>query len=132
MNTPSSVQNITVNSIKTVCHTARTVTLSYCPDQWFQMQDQWTFPFVRFLIFSTIFIEFSEYRCWRMFIPCVHFRENVETYCLHIAEDDGEVDTDFPSLDSKEPVSKFGFTKLALVEKDMPSQANKTAIIVTV
>jgi len=67
-----------------------------------------------------------------MFIPCVHFRENVETYCLHIAEDDGEVDTDFPSLDSKEPVSKFGFTKLALVEKDMPSQANKTAIIVTV
>lgn len=53
-------------------------------------------------------------------------------YCLHIAEDDGEVDTDFPSLDSKEPVSKFGFTKLALVEKDMPSQSSKSSVIVTV
>ncbi|KAK3593720.1 hypothetical protein CHS0354_013618 [Potamilus streckersoni] len=58
--------------------------------------------------------------------------ENPEMYCLHIAEDDGEVDTDFPSLDSKEPVSKFGFTKLALVEKEMPTEINKQAYVVTV
>lgn len=43
--------------------------------------------------------------------------ENVEAYCLHIAEDDGEVDTDFPPLDSNEPIHKFGFSTLALVEK---------------
>uniref|UniRef100_A0A673JWQ9 Target of rapamycin complex 2 subunit MAPKAP1 n=1 Tax=Sinocyclocheilus rhinocerous TaxID=307959 RepID=A0A673JWQ9_9TELE len=43
--------------------------------------------------------------------------ENVNTYCLHIAEDDGEVDTDFPPLDSNEPIHKFGFSTLALVEK---------------
>ena len=53
-------------------------------------------------------------------------------YCLHIAEDNGEVDTDFPSLDSKEPVSKFGFTKLALVEKEMPTNTSKKTSIVTV
>ena len=53
-------------------------------------------------------------------------------YCLHIAEDDGEVDTDFPSLDSREPVSKFGFTKLALVEKEIPHHRKTSAVIVTV
>uniref|UniRef100_A0AAY5KHS1 Target of rapamycin complex 2 subunit MAPKAP1 n=1 Tax=Esox lucius TaxID=8010 RepID=A0AAY5KHS1_ESOLU len=43
--------------------------------------------------------------------------ENVNAYCLHIAEDDGEVDPDFPPLDSNEPIHKFGFSTLALVEK---------------
>ena len=37
-----------------------------------------------------------------------------------IAEEDGEVDTDFPALDSKEAISKFGFSTLALVEKEIP------------
>ncbi|KAK3087119.1 hypothetical protein FSP39_001919 [Pinctada imbricata] len=60
-------------------------------------------------------------------------KENIETYCLHIAEDDGEVDMDFPSLDNREPVSKFGFSKLALVEKEPPPQSpNKSALVVTV
>lgn len=59
--------------------------------------------------------------------------ENIEMYCLHIAEDDGEVDTDFPSLDNREPVSKFGFSKLALVEKDIPPPANnRSTHVVTV
>ncbi|KAG8142075.1 hypothetical protein E2320_006706, partial [Naja naja] len=43
--------------------------------------------------------------------------DNVSAYCLHIAEDDGEVDTDFPPLDCNEPIHKFGFSTLALVEK---------------
>uniref|UniRef100_A0A8D0G429 Target of rapamycin complex 2 subunit MAPKAP1 n=1 Tax=Sphenodon punctatus TaxID=8508 RepID=A0A8D0G429_SPHPU len=43
--------------------------------------------------------------------------DNVNAYCLHIAEDDGEVDTDFPPLDCNEPIHKFGFSTLALVEK---------------
>jgi len=30
-------------------------------------------------------------------------------------EDDGEVDSDFPPLESREPVSKFGFDQLGLV-----------------
>ncbi|KAL4223239.1 Target of rapamycin complex 2 subunit mapkap1 [Mactra antiquata] len=72
--------------------------------------------------------------CWQYTIELREppLQENTDMYCLHIAEDDGEVDTDFPSLDSKEPVSKFGFTKLALVEKDVPSQSNKSTIIVTI
>lgn len=63
----------------------------------------------------------------------VYFSENVERYCLHIAEDDGEVDMDFPSLDPKEPASKFGFNKLALVEKDLPTATSpKSSFVVTV
>ncbi|EDO48758.1 predicted protein, partial [Nematostella vectensis] len=43
-------------------------------------------------------------------------KDNLNHYCLMIAEDDGEVDTDFPALDRKEIITKFGFTSLALVE----------------
>lgn len=45
-------------------------------------------------------------------------KHDVKSYCLQIAEDDGEVDTDFPALDNKESITKFGFTYLALVQKD--------------
>ncbi|XP_071802798.1 target of rapamycin complex 2 subunit MAPKAP1-like [Asterias amurensis] len=51
-------------------------------------------------------------------------RENVESYCLMIAEEDGEVDTDFPALDNREAFSKFGFNTLALVPVDMPEDDN--------
>lgn len=42
--------------------------------------------------------------------------EPVSTYGLYFTEDDGEVDRDFPCLDSRECVAKFGFTCLGLVE----------------
>ncbi len=50
---------------------------------------------------------------------------------MHIAEDDGEVDMDFPALDNKEPLSKFGFGKLALVQKEIPETLSKTEETVT-
>ncbi|XP_043386172.1 target of rapamycin complex 2 subunit MAPKAP1 isoform X5 [Chelonia mydas] len=57
--------------------------------------------------------------------------DNVNAYCLHIAEDDGEVDTDFPPLDSNEPIHKFGFSTLALVEKySSPGLAAKQSLFV--
>ncbi|KAI4459959.1 target of rapamycin complex 2 subunit mapkap1 [Holotrichia oblita] len=40
----------------------------------------------------------------------------VTHYGLYLTEDDGEVDRDFPCLDSKECVAKFSFTYLSLVE----------------
>ncbi|KAG7262134.1 hypothetical protein CRUP_003946 [Coryphaenoides rupestris] len=59
--------------------------------------------------------------------------ENVTAYCLHIAEDDGEVDTDFPPLDSNEPIHKFGFSTLALVEKySSPGLASKQSLFVRI
>ncbi|XP_060768985.1 target of rapamycin complex 2 subunit MAPKAP1 isoform X3 [Neoarius graeffei] len=59
--------------------------------------------------------------------------ENVNTYCLHIAEDDGEVDTDFPPLDSNEPIHKFGFSTLALVEKySSPGLGPKQSLFVRI
>ena len=42
---------------------------------------------------------------------------NVQGYALHLSEDDGEVDYGLPPLDKSEPVSKFSFPTLALVEK---------------
>lgn len=73
--------------------------------------------------------------CWQYFNEKREpkLNENIEMYALHIAEDDGEVDMDFPSLDSREPVTKFGFSKLALVEKDLPPPTSpKSAFVVTV
>uniref|UniRef100_A0AAY5L904 Target of rapamycin complex 2 subunit MAPKAP1 n=1 Tax=Esox lucius TaxID=8010 RepID=A0AAY5L904_ESOLU len=59
--------------------------------------------------------------------------ENVNAYCLHIAEDDGEVDPDFPPLDSNEPIHKFGFSTLALVEKSSsPGLAAKQSLFVRI
>ncbi|XP_013870590.1 target of rapamycin complex 2 subunit MAPKAP1 [Austrofundulus limnaeus] len=59
--------------------------------------------------------------------------ENVDAYCLHIAEDDGEVDTDFPPLDSNEPIHKFGFSTLALVEKySSPGLTSRQSLFVRI
>ncbi|KAK6194655.1 hypothetical protein SNE40_000252 [Patella caerulea] len=55
-----------------------------------------------------------------------------EIYSLHIAEDDGEVDSDFPSLDNREPMSKFGFGKLALVERSPASITPRSLALVTI
>lgn len=41
----------------------------------------------------------------------------VKNYGLYIAESDGEIDTDFPPLDAREPCSKFCFSHLALIER---------------
>ncbi|ESP00893.1 hypothetical protein LOTGIDRAFT_180365 [Lottia gigantea] len=59
-------------------------------------------------------------------------KERLDNYSLHIAEDDGEVDSDFPSLDNREPVSKFGFGKLALVEKATSGVSPRALILVTI
>ncbi|KAL8575684.1 hypothetical protein ACOMHN_055873 [Nucella lapillus] len=57
--------------------------------------------------------------------------KRVNYYCLHIAEDDGEVDADFPSLDNREPVLKFGFRQLALQECD-PTPLPRSSYVVTI
>eukprot|EP00794_Sanderia_malayensis_P005895 gene5895-6580_t len=49
-------------------------------------------------------------------------QKDVKLYSLLIAEDDGEVDMDFPALDEKELITKFGFQFLAVVEKDTPAK----------
>ncbi|CAL8137964.1 unnamed protein product [Orchesella dallaii] len=40
----------------------------------------------------------------------------ISYYCLQIADEDGEWDSDFPPLDAGEPISKFSFSHLALVK----------------
>ena len=70
--------------------------------------------------------------CLYLINDYMNFRENPEAYLLHMVEDDGEVDIDFPPLDVREPISKFGFAKLSLVERtDVPS-SHKQAYEVSV
>ncbi|KAH3777865.1 hypothetical protein DPMN_179313 [Dreissena polymorpha] len=97
--------------------------------------EDWLYPMSVVVVSSAKIQDLVGLSCWQytneMREPVL--QENIDMYCLHIAEDDGEVDVDFPSLDSREPVSKFGFTKVALVEKDVPTYASsKKTIIVTV
>lgn len=41
------------------------------------------------------------------------------------AESDGSIEREFPALDAKEPLSKFGFTVLGLVEIEGDSQSSE-------
>uniref|UniRef100_H2YZ13 Target of rapamycin complex 2 subunit MAPKAP1 n=1 Tax=Ciona savignyi TaxID=51511 RepID=H2YZ13_CIOSA len=58
--------------------------------------------------------------CWQYFTekysPPLK-RSDVQGFTLNIAEDDGEVDYGFPALENNEPVVKFSFPTLALIEK---------------
>ena len=51
-------------------------------------------------------------------------KSNVSHYCLRIAEENGEVDPDFPCLNANELVSKFGFPILALEERKIDEESS--------
>lgn len=55
---------------------------------------------------------------------------SVARYSLRISEENGDVDPDFPGLNAKEPVAKFGFPFLALVEKE--EEEVNAGLVVTV
>uniref|UniRef100_A0A0B7A0Q7 Target of rapamycin complex 2 subunit MAPKAP1 n=1 Tax=Arion vulgaris TaxID=1028688 RepID=A0A0B7A0Q7_9EUPU len=52
-------------------------------------------------------------------------------FSLHMAEDDGEIDTDFPPIVPTDPVSKYGFTKFALVA-NAPVQPKSVVVTINV
>lgn len=58
-------------------------------------------------------------------------KPNVSNYCLRIAEENGEVDPDFPCLNANDPISKFGFPILTLEERNL-SDENNTVIKVNI
>ncbi|XP_054273637.1 target of rapamycin complex 2 subunit MAPKAP1 [Macrosteles quadrilineatus] len=75
--------------------------------------------------------------CWRCMaeysLSETALKESVDYYSLHIAEDDGEVDWDFPCLDNRESVTKFTFNFLALVERDPkqePPDKHATSVVI--
>lgn len=65
--------------------------------------------------------------CWKYTLEHGHhkLKDSVSHYGLYIAEDDGEVDWDFPCLDPRETVGKFGFNYLALVERQSRDDDSK-------
>ncbi|BES92991.1 Stress-activated map kinase-interacting protein [Nesidiocoris tenuis] len=61
--------------------------------------------------------------CWKCSTEFsdVTLKDDVDAYRLFIAEDDGDVDWDFPCLDSREVINKFGFSHLAVVDRESAS-----------
>ncbi|XP_055637462.1 stress-activated map kinase-interacting protein 1 [Toxorhynchites rutilus septentrionalis] len=64
------------------------------------------------------FIGLICYKC-SLAYPDVSLK-SVKNYGLFMTEEDGEIDIDFPSLDTREPCSKFCFTHLAIAERKTP------------
>ncbi|XP_069697970.1 target of rapamycin complex 2 subunit MAPKAP1 isoform X2 [Periplaneta americana] len=66
--------------------------------------------------------------CWKYTLEHGQhkLKDSVDNYGLYIAEDDGEVDWDFPCLDPRETVGKFGFNFLALVERQRKDEDSKS------
>jgi hypothetical protein len=58
--------------------------------------------------------------------------ETTDGFSLYIADDDGEVELEWEPLDSREPIYKYDFTSLALVEKELPPQKNLPPTIITI
>ena len=52
----------------------------------------------------------------------------VDNYSLFMCEEDGTVDVDFPALDPHDPLSKYGFEVLALVER--PYQETRVSCVI--
>lgn len=91
-------------------------------------EDDRKYPMEVVIISSAKILDLIGLICWKCSIdhPDVTLKDSVNHYGLFIAEDDGAVDWDFPSLDTREVVSKFGFTYLALVERDQAVQQEET------
>ena len=60
--------------------------------------------------------------------PSERLEPPVHSYSLHMCEEDGSVDCDFPSLDLKEPFNKYGFSQLALVKKDQVDSCERITL----
>ncbi|XP_014251577.1 target of rapamycin complex 2 subunit MAPKAP1 [Cimex lectularius] len=83
-------------------------------------EDKRKYPMEVVVIASAKVMDLIGLICWKCSLehPEINLRDSASHYGLYIAEDDGDVDWDFPCLDSREVVGKFGFTYLALVERD--------------
>merc|ERR1739842_60455 len=55
----------------------------------------------------------------------------VDQYALHIAEEDGQVDSDFHALPQKDCIDKYGFQILALMQKRNVSTQSSKDIVIT-
>ena len=63
-------------------------------------------------------------------VPALNYTD-VDSYLLKIADDDGDIEEEFSSLDENNFVGKFGFTDLALVEKTKSEHRNSRERIMT-
>jgi len=98
------------------------------------MDDDRNFPMTVVTIITAKVQELIGLICWQYTNENrqPELKDNIDNYSLCIAEETGEVDLDFPSLDPKEAISKFGFTDLALVEKNVSDNPNDDQIVVKV
>uniref|UniRef100_A0A182P5W9 Uncharacterized protein n=1 Tax=Anopheles epiroticus TaxID=199890 RepID=A0A182P5W9_9DIPT len=92
-------------------------------------EEQRAFPLSICVLATAKIQEFIGLICYKCTIanPTVELRP-VRHYGLYMAEEDGELDLDFPPLDVNEPCSKFRFTHLVMAERRLTSLATPTSV----
>ncbi|XP_058803465.1 target of rapamycin complex 2 subunit MAPKAP1 [Phymastichus coffea] len=93
-------------------------------------KDQRSYPLIITVLANAKVKECIGFICYKYVIehPDQHIQEDISKYGLYIAEDDGEVDWDFPCLDPTEVISKFEFSTLGLVEMKPSDKARHNTI----
>uniref|UniRef100_A0A182VU41 Uncharacterized protein n=1 Tax=Anopheles minimus TaxID=112268 RepID=A0A182VU41_9DIPT len=85
-------------------------------------EEQRAFPLPICVLATAKIQDFIGLICYKCTIanPTVELR-SMRHYGLYMAEEDGELDLDFPPLDSNEPCSKFRFSHLVMTERQLPA-----------
>ncbi|XP_050077484.1 stress-activated map kinase-interacting protein 1 [Anopheles maculipalpis] len=93
-------------------------------------EEQRAFPLPVCVLATTKIQDFIGLICYKCTIanPTVELR-SVRHYGLFMTEEDGELDMDFPPLDSNEPCSKFRFTHLVLAERQIPPSVSLQPVL---
>uniref|UniRef100_A0A182MC44 Target of rapamycin complex 2 subunit MAPKAP1 n=1 Tax=Anopheles culicifacies TaxID=139723 RepID=A0A182MC44_9DIPT len=83
-------------------------------------EEQRAFPLPICVLATAKIQDFIGLVCYKCTIanPAVELR-SMRHYGLYMAEEDGELDLDFPPLDSNEPCSKFRFSHLVMAERQL-------------
>ncbi|XP_049281649.1 stress-activated map kinase-interacting protein 1 isoform X1 [Anopheles funestus] len=88
-------------------------------------EEQRAFPLPVCVLATAKIQDFIGLLCYKCTIanPAVELR-SVRHYGLYMAEEDGELDLDFPPLDINEPCSKFRFSHLVMAERQLSSSVS--------
>ncbi|XP_053664718.1 stress-activated map kinase-interacting protein 1 [Anopheles marshallii] len=95
-------------------------------------EEQRAFPLNVCVLATAKIQDFIGLICYKCTIanPALELR-SVRHYGLYMAEEDGELDLDFPPLDINEPCSKFRFSHLVMAERQFSTNVSHQSVSVT-
>ncbi|XP_052893629.1 stress-activated map kinase-interacting protein 1 [Anopheles moucheti] len=95
-------------------------------------EEQRAFPLPVCVLASAKIQDFIGLICYKCTIanPALELR-SVRHYGLYMAEEDGELDLDFPPLDINEPCSKFRFSHLVMAERQLSTNVSHQPVSIS-